>query len=151
MTLLAFDLNLREKTMDNDERSAALFAIRTNRAYQAAEALRRKSRRSVAALATDASDSAELGAILLLIGTWETIARMLKDVDDKGDFFEVLPVCYMWHQLWPAIKYFRTVDPDYAKHFGDLAKEYDAWLDKTNKDTEYRTANCNFGIRGWFG
>ena len=141
--------------MSNVELLAAIFAIRTNQAYQAAEALRRKYKAggsSAAALATDADNSAKLGAILLLIGAWETIALMLKDVKDKDLFFDKLPICHMWNELRPAIKFFRTtMDDGYAKHFGDLADEHEAWLNKNKKDTEYRTANCNFGLQAFFG
>lgn len=140
--------------MSNAELLAAIFAIRTNQAYQAAEALRRKLKTggsSAAAMATEADDSAKLGAILLLIGAWETIALMLKDVKDKELFFEKLPICHMWNELKTAIKIFRTNDDGYAKHFGELADEHEAWLNKNKKSAEYRTANCNFGMQAFFG
>jgi hypothetical protein len=141
--------------MSNAELLAAICAIRTNQAYQAAEALRRKHKAggsSAAALATDAENSAKLGAILLLIGVWQTIALMLKDAKDKDLFFEELPICHMRNELRPAIKFFRTtMDDGYAKHFDELADEQEAWLDKNKKGTEYRTANCNFGLQAFFG
>jgi len=140
--------------MSNAELLAAIFSIRTNQAYHTAETLRRELKTggtSAAAMATDADHSAKLGAILLLIGAWETIALMLKDVEDKDLFFEKLPICHMWNELRSAIKILRTADDSYAKHFTELAIEHETWLSTNNKDTEYRTANCNFGLQAFFG
>jgi hypothetical protein len=140
--------------MGTDELLAAIFSIRTNQAYQAAEALRRELKAggtSAAAMATDADSSAKLHAILLLIGAWETIALLLKDVTDKELFFQKLPICHMWNELRFAIRIFRNADDSYAKHFTELAMEHETWMNNSNKDNEYRTANCNFGLQAFFG
>jgi hypothetical protein len=57
----------------------------------------------------------------------------------------------MWRELWPAIRIFRSSNPGYAEHFGELNKEYEGWLKKSSKGAEYSSAECESGLHAMFG
>ena len=133
---------------------ATLHTMRTSSAYQKAEALRRQSKasgKSVAAMATGAESSPEMAALMLLIGTWETIALMLSAIKDKNQIFEITPLSQMWDELSPAVRIFRTACCDTGHHFDKLAAEHKAWLKEFKKKEGYETADCQICMHAMFG
>ncbi|RJF74100.1 hypothetical protein [Rhodopseudomonas palustris] len=133
---------------------ATLHGMRTSPAYQSAEALRRRLKaggKSSAAAATDSEASEALGAILLLIGTWETIAVLLQGAGDASEYFALAPVSYMWGELAPAIYILRSSDPQCARHFERLGKEHADWISKMKEQGEYQTGDCHGCLHAMFG
>jgi hypothetical protein len=136
-----------------DDETAVLLAIetlRSNPEYHAAEVLRRQTAGSSAAMAAAPEGSAERSAILLLIGTWESIAVLAGDLKKRDKIFEVTPVCHMWRELEPAIQALRRYFADYAENFEDLYTAYEAWLKKQKKNAKYVSAACG-GMYARFG
>jgi hypothetical protein len=136
-----------------DDETAILLAIetlRSNPAYHAAEVLRRQTPGGAGAMAAMSEGSAQRGAVLLLIGTWESIAVLMDGLKKRDKIFEVTPVCHMWKELEAAVKILRQYFAAYAEHFEDLYEAYQAWLKKKKKDAKYITAACG-GIYARFG
>jgi phytoene/squalene synthetase len=128
----------------------AIENLRSNPAYQAAEALRRKSRGK--RLAKAKVGSKEHTAICLLITTWISIAHLLKGVEDKSPFFNTLPICHMYRALKDEIEFLRkTLDSQtFARELEELYEEWEAWLDKMGLSKQYVTAMCG-GMTARFG
>lgn len=136
-----------------DDETAILLAIetlRSNPEYHAAEVLRRRTTGGSAAMAAAPEGSAERSAILLLIGTWESIAVLMDGLKKRDKIFEVTPVCHMWRELEAAIQILRRYFTGYAENFEDLYKAYEAWLKKQKKDAKYVSAACA-GMYARFG
>jgi hypothetical protein len=134
--------------MDQTELLAALYAIRSNPAYHAAETLRQKSSNTAAMAAPPGSkkyNANQYNAVVLLISTWETIALMMDGVKNKNRIFEVTPVGYMYDKLQGAIE---KLDPNYSVNFKNLYKEYTTFFN--NKDSNYQTA-AKGGMHALFG
>lgn len=115
--------------------------LRMSAAYQAAEALRRRSR--VETMARSDEHSIEHAAVRLLIGTWDRIAMFAQDFNEsqRRRFFRCNPVRLIWRTLGPAIIIIRqssTVGPRFAKEFEELATRYDEWT-LTQDGQEFRT------------
>jgi hypothetical protein len=113
--------------------------LRLNPPYQAAEALRRRS--GAAAMATASQGSAELAAILLMIGTWERIAIMAKPLNrtQLHTFFRSTPVSLMWEALKPAIDAVGGTAA-FAPEFERLNKSYNSWLN-SSAGRDFRSAD----------
>lgn len=136
-----------------EDETAVLLAIetlRSNPEYHAAEVLRRRYPGAAAAMAAMPEGSAERSAILLLIGTWESIAVLAKDLKKRDKVFAVTPVCHMWRELEAAVQVLRRYFPPYAENFEDLYNAYEAWLKQQKKDAKYVSAACG-GMYARFG
>lgn len=123
--------------------------MRTNAQYQDAERFRRT--KVVAEMAKAGKNSAEYGAISLLINTWEAISVLVLDFkgEDKDDFiFGILPVLYMFTELSDAIEIISCEIPAYAANFRLLSKKQLAWL--KFKDDRYQTGEQS-GMHALFG
>jgi hypothetical protein len=134
--------------MNDTELLAALYAIRSNPAYHAAEMLRQKSSNSAAMATPPGSkkyNANQYNAVVLLISTWETIALMIDGVKDKNRIFEVTPVAYMYEKLQGAIE---KLDANYSVNFTKLSQEYKTFLN--NKEANYQTA-AKGGMHALFG
>jgi hypothetical protein len=131
---------------------AAVNQMRSNPRYQEAEKARQLA--GAQAMAASDPDSDDYGAIRFLIGTWEAASAMclLLPSADRARAFEVLPVCYMYKQLKPAIDLFRTGGkeplPKFAGKFEQLQNEQDQWLDKDG--AAYRS-QVQSGFHAMFG
>jgi hypothetical protein len=101
--------------------------LRLNPAYQAAELQRRKS--DAATMADAAQGSIEYSYILLLIGTWERIGILAKDLSapQRRQFFRCTPAGLMWEALRPAIEAIGGYQM-IAPNFKELNDQYQAWL-----------------------
>lgn len=128
----------------------AIESLRSNPAYQAAEALRRKSRGK--RLAKSRPGSKEHQAVCLLITTWISIAILVARAEDKAAFFNTLPICHMWRALKDEIEYLRkTLDnKDFAKELEELNGEWEAWLQTMGLSASYVSAMCG-GLTARFG
>lgn len=136
--------------MDETALLVAIDAMRSNPAYHAAEALRRKTPGGSGAMATAPESSAERGAVLLLISTWDVIAVVLNSVKKRDKIFEVTPVCHMYRELKDAVEILGRSLPGFGSHFAKLYKEYESWLKKKKKDAKYVSAACG-GMHAKFG
>jgi hypothetical protein len=135
------------------DEAAVLVAIemmRSNPAYQAAEALRQHTSDGSVGMAKAPPDSPEHKAVLLLISTWESIALMALSLKQKDRIFEVTPVCHMQRELRAAIEVLRESFPSIGANFAALDSEYHAWMAKNKRDARYVTAACN-GLHARFG
>ena len=138
-----------------DDETAILLAIetlRSNPEYHAAEVLRRKTVGGSAAMAATAEGSAERSAVLLLIGTWESIAVLMKGQNKRDKIFAVTPVCHMYRELEPGVNAVRNYFQfqEYAKDFEELRKAHRTWLEKQKKNGKYVSAVCG-GLYARFG
>jgi hypothetical protein len=136
-----------------DDQIAVLLAIemlRSNPEYHVAEVLRRQTAGGAAAMAAAAEGSAQRSAVLLLIGTWESIAVLADGLKKRDKIFTVTPVCHMWRELKPAVQALRQYFPRYAENFEDLNEAHEAWLKKQKKDAKYVSAVCG-GLYARFG
>lgn len=131
---------------------ATIFQIRSNPSYQQAETMRQKAMRQqkngVPAMAKAGKNSAEFGAVNLLINSWETISLLVLQVKDKDLIFEVTPVLYMFTELSDAIDIISCEFPDYAANFRLLSKLQAEWL--KFKDDRYQTG-AKGGMHALFG
>jgi hypothetical protein len=111
--------------------------LRLNPPYQAAEAMRRRS--GAAAMAAAPLGSAEQGAILLMIGTWERIALMAKalSASQRQMFYRSTPVSLMMNALKPAIDALGGTE-NLSPEFAQLNKSYDSFL-KTSAGAQFRS------------
>lgn len=122
--------------------------LRLNPPYQAAEMLRRQS--GAAAMAAAGQPSADLAAVLLLIGTWERIAIIAKPLSksQREVFFRCTPVSLMWNALEPAIVAIGGA-ATFAPEFERLSQTYDTWLRSSNgqnfRSVERQTVCAMFG------
>jgi hypothetical protein len=134
---------------------AALHTMRTNPAYQNAEAIRRAAKAngtSVAAMATAGETSPQTGALMLLIGTWEVISLLAIQAEEPDLVFEVTPISQMWAELGPAVRIFRSCcGSDFAKRFDEVAAKHKKWVAGKKKGTEYETSDCDFCMHALFG
>jgi hypothetical protein len=137
--------------MEDAQVIAALYAIRTNPAYRAAEVLRLKTDGGAAAMARAAKTSEEYGAVLLLVNTWETISSMLKHVPEptREKVFAVTPVVQMHDALRPAIDVLGTGCHGFAGDFAEMSGWHREWLQGCGK-AEYVSGNCG-GLQALFG
>ena len=90
-----------------DDETAVLLAIetlRSNPEYHTAEVLRRKTVGGSAAMAATSEGSAERSAVLLLIGTWESISVLMDGLKKRDKIFEVTPICHMYRELKAGIE-----------------------------------------------
>lgn len=124
--------------------------LRTNPTYHAAEVLRRNTQGGSGAMAAAKEGSPEHQAVLLLIGTWETIAVMVSDLKKKDKIFAVTPICHMHRELKDAIDFLAKNFPGFAANFTRLAAEYDTWLKKKKLAAQYESAICG-GLHARFG
>jgi hypothetical protein len=101
--------------------------LRLNPAYQTAEARRRRS--DAATMARAEQDSTELSDVLLLIGTWERIGILARDLSapQRRQFFGCTPVGLMWQSLNTAIESLGGYQT-FAPNFKNLNDQYGAWL-----------------------
>jgi hypothetical protein len=100
---------------------------RTSERYQAAERLRRD--HGAAWMARQPSDSSDHGAVRLLIGTWDALARSVAVTGSAHDqFFAINPFDLAWEALKPAVQILRESNPLYAGEFEKLATKSRAWL-----------------------
>lgn len=130
---------------------AGLYMIRTNPMYQAAEALRRKTAGGAAAMARAPAGSEEHRAILLLLNTWETMARMVQSVGEKEvqeRIYETVPISYMYRELRPAIEALRGGAPAFGLQFEKLTDAADTWC-KARPDCYISGASG--GLHAFFG
>jgi len=131
---------------------ATIFQIRSNPSYQRAETMRqqamRQHRNGVSGMAKAGRNSAEFGAVNLLINSWETISLLVLQVKDKDLIFEVTPVLYMFTELSDAIDIISCEFPDYAANFRLLSKLHAEWL--RFKDDRYQTG-AQGGMHALFG
>lgn len=127
---------------------AAIDGLRAHPAYQAAEALRRGTVGSAAAMVRAHPGSDEFRAVVLLISTWETIALMMSAVKKKGPIYGTLPVCHMYRELQAAIKQLGSAVK--TEELEKLYKDYDAWLKAQDLKPEYVSALCG-GLHARFG
>ena len=123
---------------DYDAFVTTVTQLRLNPPYQAAEAIRR--RVGSAAMAAAAPDSADLAAVLLLIGTWERIAILASSLSpaQRGRFFRCTPVKLMWDALRPAIDALGGAER-FAPNFEELNATYGSWLE-SDEAREFRSA-----------
>jgi N-acyl-D-aspartate/D-glutamate deacylase len=127
---------------------ASIDGLRAHPAYQAAEALRRGTIGSAAAMARAHPGSDEFRAVVLLVSTWETIALMMSAVKKKGPIFGTLPVCHMYRELRAAIEQLgNAVKTD---ELDKLYRDYEAWLKSEGLKAEYVSALCG-GLHARFG
>jgi hypothetical protein len=138
-----------------DDETAVLLAIetlRSNPEYHAAEVLRRKTLGGSAAMAATTEGSAERSAVLLLIGTWESIAVLAEGLKKRDKIFEVTPICHMYRELKAGIDALRTFfgAPTYASNFEALDGAHRKWLEKYKKNGKYAGAVCG-GLYARFG
>ena len=124
---------------------ATVFQIRSNPHYQKAEVTRRSRGASVLARSEEIED---LGAINLLINSWETISLLILQVKDKDLIFEITPVLHMFTELSDAIEIIGCKFPDYAANFRLLSKLQADWL--RFKDDRYQTGEQG-GMHALFG
>src|SRR5262245_6870349 len=101
---------------------------RTGERYQAAERLRRD--RGAAWMARRPVNSAEHGAVRLLIGTWDALARGHAVVGAAHEqFFAINPFDLAWEALRPAVEILRGTDgPSFAGEFEKVGAQARAWL-----------------------
>jgi hypothetical protein len=119
---------------------------RTSERYQAAERLRRD--RGAGWMAQQASNSSDHGAVRLLIGTWDALARSVAVSGGAHDqFFAINPFDLAWEALKPAVMILRESDPQYAGEFEKLASKSRAWL-KTAAGRRCRSNGKNGGKNG---
>ncbi|MEW5863492.1 MAG: hypothetical protein AB1773_07865 [Pseudomonadota bacterium] len=139
-----------------------ILQLRNSPAYHAAEVMRREIGET--AMANSPAGSEAFANIHLLIGTWETIAALVRaNPELREPFYKVNPVGHMWQALAPAIEIVRgrtvTVMKGkrritrklgrlYARQFQLLDDEYTAWL--SGKPADYQTAALG-GIQALFG
>ena len=111
---------------------------RTSERYQAAERVRRD--HGAAWMARQHGNAAEHGAVRLLIGTWDALARSFSASGGAPDpFFAINPFDLAWEALQPAVKILRQTDgPGFASEFEKLANRSRAWL-KTEAGRRHRT------------
>jgi hypothetical protein len=138
-----------------DDETAVLLAIetlRSNPEYHTAEVLRRKTVGGSAAMAATSEGSAERSAVLLLIGTWESIAVLMDGLKKRDKIFEVTPICHMYRELKAGIEALRAFfgSPKYASNFEALDEAHRAWLEKHKKNGKYVGAVCG-GLYARFG
>lgn len=114
---------------DYDAFITTVTQLRLNPPYQAAEAIRR--RVGSAAMAAAGSDSTDLAAVLLLIGTWERIAIVASGLSpaQRSKFFRCTPVKLMWDALRPAIDALGGAEK-FAPEFEKLSATYASWLQR---------------------
>ncbi len=149
--------------MDESAALVAIYSLRTQPTYQAAEKLRRRAKGGAAELARGKDDSDELAAIHLLVNTWETIAAIIEGVDSKDRIFEVTPICHVHRNLKDAISDlglkhanlksasdFDVPNNGYGAKFTKLANDFDSWLLEKHKTTQYITGACD-GMYACFG
>jgi hypothetical protein len=138
--------------MNMTEFLAAVHGMRSNPNYQQAEKARQIA--GAETMAKGPPDSDNYGAVRFLIGTWETVSAMclLLPRTERERAFEVLPICYMYSQLKPAIGIVRAGGkepfPKYAGKFEQLRNEQDQWLDKDG--AAYRSQEES-GFHAMFG
>ncbi len=126
---------------------ATIFQIRSNPSYQQAEGMRRL-RNNVSAMARADKNSAEFGAVNLLVNSWEAISVLVLQIKDKDLIFEITPVLYMFTELSDAIEIRSCEFPDYAANFRLLSKLHAEWL--KFKDDRYQTGEQG-GMHALFG
>jgi hypothetical protein len=127
----------------------AIESLRSDEAYRSAEYLRRKSKEG---MANAAEGSDEYRSIRILIGTWMTIATLMKSVKTKDPFFRLLPICNMFKALQAEIEFLRKNlnQEDFARELFELYDEWEAWLDEQGVSQQYVTAMCK-GLTARFG
>lgn len=126
---------------------ATIFQIRSNPSYQQAETMRRQ-KNNVSKMARADKNSAEFGAVSLLINCWETISVLVLQIKDKDLIFEITPVLHMFTELSDAIEIISCEFPDYATNFRLLSKLQAEWL--KFKDDRYQTGAMG-GMHALFG
>jgi hypothetical protein len=138
--------------MEDAQVLAALYAIRTNPAYRAAEILRLRTKGGAEARARAEKTSDEYGAILLLVNTWETISSMLRHVSEptREKVFAVTPLAQMHEALRPAIDALGSGCPGFADDFGDMSRRHREWLGGCGKG-DYVSGNPCGGLQAFFG
>lgn len=117
---------------------------RTSERYQAAERVRRD--HGAAWMARQHGNSAEHGAVRLLIGTWDALARSFTAAGGSPDpFFAINPFDLAWEALRPAVKILRETDgASFASEFEKLATRTRAWL-KTPAGRLHRSSRGHGG------
>jgi len=131
-----------------------VIALRSSRAYQDAETLRRKKFGGSKGLKNIKvkENTKEYSALRLLIGTWEAIGHRILGLPEpeRVAFYQTNPIGFMWRLLKPAVEHIRKEagKQEYAKNFEEVAYAYDAWL-KTQPH-EYQTGAAS-GIIALFG
>lgn len=129
---------------------AAIEALRTNPAYREAEEMRRKV--GALSMAQAPEGSRERTGIQMLVGTWISIATLLRAAKHKGDLYRILPICHMYRAFVDAIKQLREIagSDDYARELDELYEDWQDWCDRMELDPHYVTALCG-GITARFG
>jgi hypothetical protein len=83
------------------------------------------------------------GGARLQIGTWDNIARSVKEFSRQqlAEFFRSQPVAHMWRRLEPAVRKIRAeLGANYAKDFEDLCGKYREWS-ATPEGQQYSTGD----------
>jgi hypothetical protein len=80
-------------------------------------------------MARQAPNSSDHGAVRLLIGTWDALARSVAVSGGAHDqFFAINPFDLAWEALKPAVLILRASEAQYAGEFEKLASKSRAWL-----------------------
>jgi hypothetical protein len=137
--------------MDENELLVRIYSMRGDFNYHKAEVLRRQIKGGSATMAAANPGSDENAAVHILIGTWNTIAVLMRGVKTKDKIYEVNPICHMYHVLEPAITYLRKETPEFAVDFEKLNVDYQAWLKKKKKSASYVSAACSGLMNARFG
>ena len=93
-------------------------------------------------------NSADYGAVNLIVNSWEAISVLVLQVKDKDLIFEITPVLYMFTELSDAIEIISCEFPNYAANFRLLSKLQAEWL--KFKDDQYQTGEMG-GMHALFG
>ena len=137
--------------MDENELLVRIYGMRGDFNYHKAEVLRRQTKGGSATMAAADAGSEGNAAVHILIGTWNTIAVLMRGVKARDKIYEVNPICHMYDVLDPAITYIRKTTPEFAVDFEQLNVDYHAWLKKKKKSASYVTAACNGLMNARFG
>jgi hypothetical protein len=140
--------------MDENELLFRIYSMRCDIDYHKAEVLRRQLQakgNDTATMAAAKPGSDENAAVHILIGTWNTIAVLMRGVKGRDKIYEVNPICGMYQVLQPGITYLRKATPEFAVDFEKLNVDYHAWLKKKKKSASYVTAHCNDQMNARFG
>ncbi len=118
----------RRSSLSSQPDLTSSILVRTSERYQAAERVRRD--RGAAWMARQPVDSPAHGAVRLLIGTWDALARSYVVEGSAHDqFFAINPFDLAWAALGPAIDILRKTDGAmFAGEFEKLSKRSKVWL-----------------------
>jgi hypothetical protein len=149
--------------MDENTALVSIQNWRSTPVYKGAEILRRNTAGGAVAMANAPDNSDEFAAVHLLVNTWEAIATLLDEVENKDRIFEITPICHMHNNLKDAIPVlslrhtnlisaadFVIPNGGYGARFSKLANDYDNWLIEKQKSAQYITGACS-GLHAYFG